>query len=149
VIVILVMHSRRVLFTICIALAVGCSACGGYSSSSSSCFFNTLNISPPSASADHNLASPGNSQQFLAFGGQAAAGNCSYTQANLTNVMWTVSDTTNASIGNTITGNPQTDNYGLATCLHSSNTPITVTATLPSAANSGHTATGTATLTCK
>jgi len=63
--------------------------------------------------------------------------------------MWTVSDTTNASIGNTITGNPQTDNYGLATCLHSSNNPITVTATLPSGANSGHTATGTGTLTCK
>lgn len=70
-------------------------------------------------------------------------------QSNLTNVTWTVSDTTNASIGNNMTGNPQTDNFGLATCLHSSSTPITVTATLPPGSNSGHMATGTATLNCK
>ena len=143
------MRSQPFLFTICIALAIGCNACGGYSSNSSNCFFNTLNVSPPSASADHNLAAPGNSQQFQAFGGQASAGNCTYTQSNLTNVTWSLSDTANASIGNTFTGNPQTDNYGLATCLHSSNTPTTITATLPSAVNSGHTATATATLTCK
>ena len=70
-------------------------------------------------------------------------------QSNLTNVTWSVSDTANASIGNTMTGNPQADNFGLATCLHSSATPITVTATLPSSANSGHTAMGNATLSCK
>ena len=61
------MRSQPFLFTICIALAIGCNACGGYSSNSSNCFFNTLNVSPPSASADHNLAAPGNSQQFQAF----------------------------------------------------------------------------------
>jgi hypothetical protein len=145
----ILMYPSRFLFTLCIALALGCSACGGYSSNSSSnCFFNALNISPSSATADHNLLAPGNSQQFMAFG-QASSSSCTYTQANLTNVSWSVSDTTNANIGNTMTGNPQTDNYGLATCLHSSNAPITVTAMLPSAANSGHTASGTATLTCK
>jgi len=143
------MRHSRFLFTICTALAIGCSACGGYSSNSSSnCFFTSLNVSPPTGSADHNLAAPGNSQQFLAFG-QPSSSSCAYTQASLTNVSWSLSDPTNASIGNTITGNPQTDNYGLATCLHSSSTPITVTATLPSSANSGHNAMGTATLTCK
>ena len=144
------MPSSRLLLLACIALILFDNACGGYSSSnSSSCFVNTLNVSPPSATADHNMAPPGNSQQFMAFGGQTSNANCAYTQATLTTVSWTVSDTTNATIGNTMTGNAQTNNYGLATCLHSAATPITVTAVLPAGQNSGHTASGTAILTCK
>jgi len=143
------MTPSRLLLAVCVALAIACSSCGGYSGNSSNCFINTLNISPPSGVADHNLAAPGNSQQFSAFVGQASSSGCTYMQSNLTNVMWSVSDTANASIGNTMTGNPQTDNFGLATCLHFAATPITVTATLPAGSNSGHTATGTATLSCK
>jgi len=143
------MTPSRLLLTLCVALAIACSSCGGYSGNSSNCFINTLNVSPASGAADHNLAAPGNSQQFSAFVGQASSSGCTYMQSNLTNVTWSVSDTTNASIGNTMTGNPQADNFGLATCLHSANTPITVTDTLPSSANSGHTAMGTATLSCK
>src|SRR5690349_2511190 len=144
----MVMTRLRLLFMICVGLALACNACGGYSSNSSNCFISSLSISPASAIADHNLLPPGNSQQFAAFVGQASSGSCAYAQSNLTNVTWAVSDTTNASIGNTMTGTAQ-DNFGLATCLHSSNAPVTVTATMPAGSNSGHMATGTATLNCK
>ena len=143
------MTRSRLLFTISLALALASNACGGYSGNSSNCFISSLSVSPPTAIADHNLFPPGNSQQFSAFVGQASSSACAYMQSNLTNVMWTVSDPANATIGNSMTGNPQTDNFGLATCMHSSSAPITVTATLPPGANSGHTATGAATLNCK
>ncbi len=107
------------------------------------CFTSGLNVSPASATLDHTALPPANSQLFVAFP-QASSG-CVAILSNLNTVNWTVSDTLHATIGTT----PGASDYGRATCVSASPTPIAVTANLPTNLNSGHTATGAATLTCK
>ena len=105
-------------------------SCGGVN-----CSFSSLSVSPPSAAT-----SVGSSQQFTAFGGGLSNG-CAATASNLTNVSWTVSDTTNVSVTNT---------NGIATmkCLGATQGSVTVTATLPASANKGHSLNATGSLTC-
>lgn len=124
----------------------------GYSKngSSSGCFLNTLNVMPTTASADHNMMSPGNSQQFVAFAGQSSMSGCLYAQSNLSSVTWSVSDPASVTIGNggAMMGSPG-DMPGMASCVRSTSSPVTITATLPPDQNSGHMASGTAMLTCR
>ncbi|HET8826644.1 MAG TPA: hypothetical protein VFM77_16000, partial [Terriglobales bacterium] len=78
---------------ILVSLFLGASvivSCGGVN-----CSFSALSVSPASAAI-----SVGSSQQFMAFGGGLSNG-CAAVASNLTNVNWTVSDTTNVSITNT------------------------------------------------
>ena len=113
--------------------------CGSFSG----CFYSNLGVNGSAQSADHTSVPPGNTIVFLAFGSGTNKG-CSSTQANLTNVTWSVSDTQNVSISNA-----KDQTFGHATCLHATSSPVTVTATLPSDLNNGVTATGSSTMTCK
>jgi len=125
-----------VLFVFAIVL-VSCGTAG------TKCHFSSLNVSASGpTTADHTAVPPGNKVHFSAFG-MSQQSECGSTQANLTNVTWSVSDTANVSISNT-----QDITFGDATCLKATSGPITVTATLPSDLNNGFAASGTATMTC-
>lgn len=81
--------------------------------------------------------------QFAAIHGiwVGLSNGCAATASNLTNVSWTVSDTTNVSVTNT---------NGIASmkCLGATQGSVTVTATLPASANKGHSLNATDSLTC-
>ena len=83
--------------------------CGG---STQSCTI-TAKISPPSATADHALAPPGNQVQFMTQSN--VVGNCPLTPDILGS--WATSDTTNTSI----------NQQGVATCLNATSTPAMIT----------------------
>jgi hypothetical protein len=114
--------------------------CGG---GTGKCSLSSISVSPATATADHLAVSPTNSQRFLAFGSGLPSG-CVSTQSNLTNVTWSVSDTTNVSISNS-----QDQTFGAATCLGATSAPVTVTATLAADLHNGQSVSGTATLTCR
>jgi len=120
--------------------------CGAHSTHGGICP-TTLSILPSSATLDHNLTPPGNSQHFTSqFSYFSVPAGCAAPQyvLPLTNVVWSLSDNTNAKISNA-----QDMTYGVATCTGTSTLPITVTATLPADQNGGTQATATATLVCK
>lgn len=136
-------YALRVLFSLlflALLFAVGC----GTGSGSGACFITAINVSPATATVDHAAPSPANSQLFDAFQTSAPSG-CAFTQANLQNATWTVSDTTNASISNS--HDQMNANYGRATCMNAAPSPITVTARVPS--GNGNNVSATATLTCR
>lgn len=108
------------------------------------CFITAVKVSPQTATVDHTAAPPGNSQQFAVFQIGAPDG-CAITAANLQNAAWSVSDTVTATISSSHDQN-NTD-YGRATCMNSSPSPITVTAIVPS--DVGSNVTGTAQLMCQ
>ena len=101
-----------------------------------------LSVSPPSATADHTAAAPGNEAQFFA---SAVVRNGCATAAcvNCSGQTWTVSDPGNVSISNNANDN------GTATCLGTTNGAVTVTATVSATRGSKHTLTQTAMLTCR
>jgi hypothetical protein len=107
----------------------------------------TLVVSPPSATVDHGAAPPGNSEQFTAtFEYLHVPPGCaiSNVQPKLTNVIWSLSDSTNATISNA-----QDSTYGVATCTGASASTITVTATLSGTPPGAPNTTATSTLICK
>lgn len=83
--------------------------CGG--SSSNSCFITAI-VTPASATADHNAASPGNQVQFST--SSTVSGNCPLIADTLGT--WSTSDPGNTSISGA----------GLATCLSATTTPATI-----------------------
>ncbi len=107
------------------------------------CRYESLAVSPATATADHAAIPPGNGQQFLAFGRGLTAG-CAAVQSNLPNVTWTVSDAVNVTISNAAD-----TTSGVATCKAATAGPVTVTATLPADKNSGLMVSGTGSLTCR
>jgi len=117
--------------------------CGAHSTPPNCPTQPTLGILPLSATADHNLTPPGNTQQFTA---ELTPAGCAIPLIvrPLTNVVWSLSDNTNAKISNA-----QDMTYGIATCTGTSTLPVTVTATLPADQNQGTQATATATLVCR
>lgn len=92
---------------LCGGLVVGC---GG--STQNSCTI-TANISPPSGTADHTLAPPGNQVQFMTQSN--VVGNCPL--APDAQGAWATSDTANTSI----------NQQGMATCLNATSTPAMIT----------------------
>lgn len=104
------------------------------------CVIVSLDVSPASATVDHNVASPGNSVQFFAFG--QGPNGCGAAGASLPDVTWSVSDAAHVSISNTADAT-----FGTATCMHATASAVTVTATRPATSSSKQIA-GTATLTC-
>jgi hypothetical protein len=128
-------YGKLFVMTLVSAVLVGCG-------NSHVCAFDTLNVSPQNAVADHSAPTPANSQPFLAFGYGLPAG-CSATQSNLINVIWSVSDPIDVSISNM-----QGNTFGTASCINSTAVPVTITATLPASANHDKSASGIATLTC-
>ncbi len=116
------LSDRIGLLTVCILLLILLAGCGG--NTNSQCKIFSINVSPSAATADHNAASPGNSQQFAAFVASGQSG-CAFAQSNLTNVIWSVSDPVNVSIGSV-----QGPSFGLATCKAAASGAVTVTGTL-------------------
>ncbi len=123
------MKNRLVaVFIAVLAMCVaGCGSGGG--GGGGSC---KLTVTPQNATADHTLPPPGNQVQFTA----AQSGSCSSVDVPI----WSVSDSTNVSIGTGIE-----PNNGLATCLGPTSGPVTVTAVMAISPPPS----GTATLTCK
>lgn len=122
---------------VCFLFSLLAAGCGGHTTPPD-CSLQQITVSPLSATANH-LSSPGNTQQFLAFG--MASPGCAVIQSNLTNVTWSVSDTTNVSISNV-----HDITFGVATCKAATAGPVTVTASMPSA--KGGNIVATASLTC-
>ncbi|PYX88958.1 MAG: hypothetical protein DMG67_16145 [Acidobacteria bacterium] len=133
------LHIRRLaaitLPMLLVAAIAGCSGMHG-----STCDITAINVDPPSATADHNAAPPGNSKQFFAFASAASPG-CAVMHSNLNNVTWSVSDTVHVSISNV---HDQT--YGVATCMGATTAATTITAIVPS--GPGKNVSATATLSC-
>jgi len=96
-------------FLAAILVSVACAGCGG--SSTNNCLI-TANVVPASASADHNLASPGNQVQFST--SSSVSGNCPLTPDMQGS--WSTSAPGNTSI----------DSTGLAKCLGATATPATI-----------------------
>jgi hypothetical protein len=115
------LNSCRALAAAATVLCFALAGCGG---NNNRCFIGSITVSPGAATVDHAAAPPGNTQQFAAFAASAPQG-CAVAQSNLTNVIWSVSDPVNVSIG----GTPGPSN-GLATCKAATAGAVTVTGTL-------------------
>jgi len=119
--------------------ATGATVCSGT---------NVVTITPATATADHMAPAPGDQQQFQALSQYQLTTNspgCAVPTviAKLTPI-WTVSDTVNVKISSA-----QDATNGLAICIGTTKSPVTVTA-LGSPVSGGATQTlATATLTCK
>ena len=119
-----------------VSLGIGVLAtvgCGG-----SDCGVTGLNVAPPTATADHAAAAPGNSQTFSAsFQFKNNPGCVGIATAALANSNWTVSD---PSVHLSSSPTSQVT----ATCTAAVTNPVTITAT----SAEGRMLTGRATLTC-
>ncbi|PYP90412.1 MAG: hypothetical protein DMG65_11910 [Candidatus Angelobacter sp. Gp1-AA117] len=134
------LHPGTLLFATC-ALLLFClliTGCGG-SHTPMGCIQTGIAITPQTATADHNVASPGNSVHFIADGKFTG---CVPPPAILTNVTWSVTDTVNVSISNA-----PDQTFGLATCKGATAGATTVTATGP--LPNGTMTSATASLTCQ
>jgi len=96
------------LSAVTILLYLALAGCGG--NSNNGCFIESIRVSPGSATVDHTAAPPGNTVQFAAFADSVPQG-CAIALSNLGNVIWSVSDPVNASIGST-----PGPGFGVATC---------------------------------
>ena len=95
-----------------VALSFGC---GGHSAPDCSVAM-ALGVAPNAATADHLAAAPGNKISYV--GSDVLPNGCIPQPGPLRlDLKWSVSDTTNVSIGNT----PNVD-YGVATCINA--TPV-------------------------
>ncbi len=119
-----------------------CTGCGSNQMTHPDCSVApNIDVAPQSATADHAAATPGNTTSFV--GADGTPNGCLPTPGAIRlDLKWSVSDTTNATIGNT----PNVD-YGVAKCINAAPAPITVTATAQN--RLGQTISGTASLTCK
>jgi hypothetical protein len=120
----------------------------GYGGAAPCSYTNVVTVSPAVGSADHLAVAPGDQQQFSAFSQELPTANSSGCAvpnviAKLTPT-WTVSDSTNVKISSA-----QDATNGVATCIGTTKSPITVTALGALTAGGATQTLGTATLTCK
>jgi len=121
-------------------LVIVIAGCGG-KTKPVDCTPVSLDVAPQSATADHAAAAPGNKISYVA--SNSVRPGCIPTPGPIrTDLKWSVSDAVNTTIGNT----PNVD-YGVATCINATPSPVTVTAAGPNGV--GTTITGTGTLACK
>ncbi len=92
------------------------SNCGAVANNSETCTI-VADVLPASATADHSAAPPGNQVQFVAK--SSVTGNCPLTPDRIGT--WSTSDPANSTISN------QPGTEGLATCLHATPTPASIT----------------------
>ena len=130
----------RTLFILPLLLVIVSAGCGGKSQIDCT-VARGLSVAPMSATADHATAAPGNKTSFVA--SDTPRPGCQPTPGPIRlDLKWSVSDSVNTTIGNT----PNVD-YGVATCVNATPSPVTVMATGTNRV--GSTISGTATLTCK
>lgn len=121
-------------------LAMVLASCGGQSIDTNC--LTGIAVSPDSTAADHLIPAPGNQQQFFAFAQtRPGCSTAAASQAALTAVTWSVSNTQAASISNL----PDTT-FGTATCRNGASNPVTVTAMLSA---NGQIFQGSASLSCR
>jgi hypothetical protein len=133
-------YASYLFFFLLLFLMVLNSGCGGAASPNCGIAVG-LAVAPPTASADHLAASPGNKISFVA--GDTFPQGCIPRPGPLRlDLHWTVSNTTDVTIGNT-----QNVDYGVATCINATSAPVTVTATGTNGL--GNTISGTAALACQ
>jgi hypothetical protein len=130
-----------------IELMTGCGA-----AARSCTYTNFPSVAPATATADHVAVAPGDQQQFSAFSQReptTASAGCAVPTANPTNITkltpaWTVSDSANVKISSA-----QDATNGLATCLGTTKSPVTITALGSTTPGGVSQILATATLTCK
>ena len=133
-------HPSCTPWSLLLLLVIACAGCGGHSQPDCSVAV-ALGVLPNNGTADHAAASPGNKVSF--FGSDVLPNGCIPTPGPLRqDLKWSVSDTTNTTIGNTLNVD-----YGVATCINSTPAPVTVTATGTN--RLGAMISGMATLACK
>jgi len=100
---------------------------------------------PATATAERLAAAPGDQRQFLATASPASRPGCAVSAlSEKLTPQWTVSDTVNVKITSTADST-----NGLATCLGTTEAPVTVTAIRGTSSGSPSETLGTATITCK
>ena len=113
------MCTSRLFAGVCLGVtllsAMGCGSNGP-------CGVDGIVVAPPTATADHAAAAPGNSQMFSASFQPKGNSGCPAVTAALVNSNWTVSD---PSVH--LSSSPTT--HVTATCTATVSTPVTVTAT--------------------
>src|SRR5215467_225376 len=110
------------LLSLILLVSLCCTGCGGHSQPDCS-LATSLDVIPQTGTADHLAAPPGNKVSF--FGTNSTVPGCIPTPGPLRlDLHWSVSDSTNVTIGNTANVD-----YGVATCVHATVSPATVTAT--------------------
>lgn len=138
------MSNHFKLLVMALLLPLALAGCGG----GTDCLISSMNVSPQTTIADHNAPPPGNAQAFKARGSvpegcASPAGTQTPQVDGLTNVVWSVSDTTKVSISNSHDGT-----FGVATCLGATSDAVTVVANLPAGSNSGRALVASGKLTC-
>jgi hypothetical protein len=108
--------------------------CGG---TTSNCGVTGLNIAPPTATVNHAVAAPGNSETFSSTFRFTNNPGCPAITAALVNSNWTASDSS-------VQLSPSPTSVVTATCTVAITGPITITAT----SADGQMLTGQASLTC-
>jgi hypothetical protein len=102
-------------FLLLVVFGIGC----GGKSQVVDCTPLDLGVSPQTATADHAAAAPGNQVSFIGFDGLRPG--CPPTPGPIrTDLKWSVSDTVNTKIGNTLNVD-----YGVATCINATPSPVT------------------------
>ena len=129
------------LLPLLVFVVLSSAGCGGGHTTPDCSTAVALGIGPNTATADHLAAPPGNKISFVA-SDELPVGCIPRPGPLRLDLKWSVSDTTNVTIGNT----PNVD-YGVATCVNATPAPVTVTATGPN--ERGATISGTATLACR
>ena len=141
-------HFFRALFLVT-ALVPVTAVLAGCGTAASCSLANVVDVSPAVATADHMTFAPGDQQQFNASSSlkpsATSSGSCAVPALSVKlTPTWTVSDPINVKISSA-----QDATNGLATCISTTKSPVTVTA-LGTLTAGGVTQTlGTATLTCK
>jgi hypothetical protein len=107
--------SMRVQLCLASVVLLSCALAIACGSSSNRCVIS-IALTPQSATADHNAIAPGNQVQFSTE--SSVAGNCPMTPDYVG--VWSTSDPANTSISN------QAPTQGLATCLHATPMPATI-----------------------
>ena len=135
------MKVRRLISAMIIGiLAMVLASCGGQSLDMNC--LTGIAVSPDTTAADHLMPTPGNQQQFSAFAQmKPGCSTVAASQAALTSVTWSVSNTQDATISNA----PDAT-FGTATCRNGTNNPVTVTAMLSAG---GQIFQGAASLSCR
>jgi hypothetical protein len=138
------MVGRLLVVGMCAGMLTGCGVSGGGVNGKSQLYcMIALTVEPPTGSADHRAAAPGNQVKYAAWYGPTQGSSCLIPELDVTNATWTSSDPLDVQVSSA-----PGDTNGLATCTGATSGAATLTASYTPAAGSAPVS-GTATLTCQ